>query len=111
MNKQKKWATIKTNSIINNLKKIIKTNDIDHLTKSSYNFFYLLSGFIAHYDLQGFKGYYNNVTNFLNDLKNSSDIKNPNYYIDDKFFQKDDYSKDYYTSKSETLQAIKNLIN
>lgn len=32
--------------------------DINKLNKTGYNFLYLASGFIAHYDLEGFKAYY-----------------------------------------------------
>jgi hypothetical protein len=33
-------------------------NDITKLNKTGYNFLCLCSGFIAHYDLEGFKAYY-----------------------------------------------------
>lgn len=32
--------------------------DINKLNKTGYNFLYLANGFIAHYDLEGFKAYY-----------------------------------------------------
>jgi hypothetical protein len=32
--------------------------DIEKLNKTGYNFLYLCSGFIAHYDINGFKAYY-----------------------------------------------------
>lgn len=32
--------------------------DISKLNKTGYNFLYLASGFIAHYNLEGFKAYY-----------------------------------------------------
>jgi len=32
--------------------------DINKLNKTGYNFLYLASGFIAHYNLEGFKAYY-----------------------------------------------------
>ena len=38
--------------IVNNVIKAVK--NIDNLNKTGYNFLYLASGFIAHYDLYGF---------------------------------------------------------
>ena len=38
--------------IVNNVVKAVK--NIDNLNKTGYNFLYLCSGFIAHYDLYGF---------------------------------------------------------
>jgi len=38
--------------IVNNVVKAVK--NIDNLNKTGYNFLYLASGFIAHYDLYGF---------------------------------------------------------
>ena len=32
--------------------------DINKLNKRGYNFLYLANGFIAHYDIEGFKAYY-----------------------------------------------------
>lgn len=42
--------------ITNNV--IAACRDIEKLNKTGYNFLYQCSGFIAHYDLQGFKAYY-----------------------------------------------------
>lgn len=42
--------------IVNNV--IAACKDISRLNKTGYNFLYLCSGFIAHYDISGFRGYY-----------------------------------------------------
>jgi hypothetical protein len=42
--------------IVNNVLKACK--DINQLNKQGYNFLYLCSGFIAHYNLYGFIDYY-----------------------------------------------------
>ena len=51
--------------IVASLRKVFQTDNIEHLTKSAYKFLYLSSGFIAHYNLYGFRDHYANV----NDLK------------------------------------------
>ena len=44
--------------IVGNIRKVITTNDINLLSKQAYNFLYLASGFIAHYNLYGFRDAY-----------------------------------------------------
>jgi hypothetical protein len=46
--------------IVNNVVKACK--NIDNLNKTGYNFVYLCSGFIAHYDLYGFIASYTGET-------------------------------------------------
>lgn len=107
----KNWQVLNANAITNNVKKVINSGNIDNLSKASYNFISGISGFIAHYNIDGFKDYYNDVDTFIMDLKNSTDLTDYNRYINDAFFQKDEHSKDYYTSKSKTLEALNNLLN
>jgi hypothetical protein len=40
--------------IINNVAKVIKTGNIELLSKQAYNYLYLCQGFIAHYNWAGF---------------------------------------------------------
>jgi hypothetical protein len=54
-----------TDLIVSSIRKVFETNDINNLTNSAYKFLYLSSGFIAHYNLYGFRGAYADV----NDLK------------------------------------------
>lgn len=56
------------NRIINSFIKVFKTNDIEHLSKQAYDFIYLASGFIAHYNIGGFKDNYKNVNLFRYEL-------------------------------------------
>ncbi len=102
--------TLNPKTISNNIKKVLDTGDISKMTNSTYKFVMILSGFIAHTSFEGFKYEYSNTEKLRNDLLNSLDIKRPNYYIDDPFFQKDEQTKYYYTSKSETLNAIKDIL-
>jgi len=104
----KKWKELNTKAIINNLNLVFKTKNIEKLNKPTYEFVMNLSGFIAHYDIYGFREHYRDLRDFIKDLENSSDVLNPEYYLGD-FFQKDE-QKDYYKSKTETLRQIKPLI-
>ena len=106
----KKWKTVNTKAVINNLNLIFKNRDIDKLNGPTYNFLYLLDGFIAHYDINGFKCAYQDLRKLIDDLSDSSDVRNAERYVNDGFFQKDEYSKDYYKSKTETLVQIKPLV-
>ena len=106
----KKWDVFNTKAIINNLKQVFETKDIERLNGPTYKFLMNLGGFIAHYDINGFKQAYRNLRHLIERLEDSDDLQKPNRYIDDPFFQKDLESKDYYTSKTITLRAIWPLI-
>lgn len=92
------------------IKNIISKNDISYLTKDCYEFLHLLSGFIAHYDINGFADYYQNVAMLINDLQKSSDLSNYTRYITDNYFKNNEQSQ-YYADKSELLQTIKDIVS
>jgi len=56
--------------ILKNLELVFKTKNINKLNKSTYKFL-CLNGFIAHYDINGFKAYYQDIRNLIKDLENS----------------------------------------
>jgi len=60
-----------TDLIVSSIRKVFQTEDINHLTKSAYDFLNLSSGFIAHYNLYGFRGYYDNVNDLKRQLANN----------------------------------------
>lgn len=57
-----------TDLIVSSIRKVFQTGDINNLTKSAYNFLNLSSGFIAHYNLYGFRDEYANVNYLKNNL-------------------------------------------
>lgn len=58
--------------IIKAYRKLQKSGTLDGLTKEMYHFFIYACEDIAHYDLQGFRGYYNNsFRNLENELLNN----------------------------------------
>jgi hypothetical protein len=44
--------------VVKNFRKVIESKDINNMTKELYNFLNLYCGFIAHYDINGFKSVY-----------------------------------------------------
>lgn len=47
--------------IVSSIRKVMQTGDISHLSSSAYKYLYLCSGFIAHYNLYGFRAEYSDV--------------------------------------------------
>jgi hypothetical protein len=56
------------NGIIRSVKSVFVHDDIEKLTKPAYNFIMLSSGFIAHYDLYGFRMEYRDVYDLAKNL-------------------------------------------
>ena len=75
------------------------SKDINKLNKRGYNFLYLASGFIAHYNLQGFIDYYKN-NSLMNDI-----LKNKRFNQWNNF-SKIDKNYLYYMGKKEVYNAI-----
>ena len=50
------------------IRKVMTTGDINYLTQIAYKFIMLSSGFIAHYNLYGFRDEYKNVADLKADL-------------------------------------------
>ena len=60
-----------TDLIVSSIRKVFETNDINHLNSSAYKFLNLSSGFIAHYNLYGFRDAYANVNDLKRELANN----------------------------------------
>jgi hypothetical protein len=60
-----------TDLIVSSIRKVFETNDINYLSNSAYKFLNLSSGFIAHYNLYGFRGAYDNVSDLKAQLAQS----------------------------------------
>lgn len=97
------------NSILNNLKSVFKNKDISELNRSGYNFLYLMSGFIAHYNLNGFQRNYSDLRDLIADLKNSSDYNDPEREVRDPYFA-EQYGEEYPKSKVAILKGIKEIV-
>lgn len=74
--------------------------DINKLSKTGYDYIYLASGFIAHYDLQGFRAYYEEPDSLRKDiLANESDNRYDN-------FRPGEENYEYYHQKAEIYREI-----
>ena len=83
--------------IVNNVVKAVK--NIDNLNKTGYNFLYLASGFIAHYNMYGFIAEYSGRS-----LKR--DIVSYAGQNQWKNFRPGESNYDYYMSKADVYNRI-----
>ncbi len=83
--------------IVKNVVKSVK--NINELNLTGYKFLHLASGFIAHYDINGFKSYYSNNNLKADLLRNHRANKWLNFNPTDK-----DYT--YYKSKADIYNKI-----
>lgn len=99
---------IKTQAVLRNIQLVLRIGDISRLNNTAYQFLYLMQGFIAHYDLHGFRDYYRDVNDLAIDIAESADLADAERYITDRFFTGTDAA--YYRSKYETLAGLRQLI-
>ncbi len=62
----KRYTSLQKTRIVNNIVRACK--DPSKLNKQGYNFLYLASGFIAHYNLHGFISYYSDCNKLMSDI-------------------------------------------
>ncbi len=90
--------TLKEQDLI--VKNVIKAcSDISKLNKRGYNFLYLCSGFIAHYNINGFKANYEESSLTSDILRNKEWNRYENFREGDKNYH-------YYKSKAEVYKKI-----
>jgi len=94
----KPLTTRQQTMIINNVKKALL--DINTLNKAGYNYLYLCSGFIAHYNIEGFKDYYSK-----NSLKKDL-LDNKSYNTWNNFSS----NYEYYMSKKTVYEQLLKLL-
>lgn len=88
--------------IINNVIRACK--DINTLNKTGYNFLYLAQGFIAHYNIGGFKGHYGAGTLANDILRNAR----PNMWQN---FRPGERDYEYYQAKARVYRGICNALD
>lgn len=86
--------------IVTNIVNCILLNDINLLSKAGYNFLYLASGFIAHYNIEGFKGFYSDIDGLKADLINNASNNQWNN------FREGEENYFYYMQKKKIYNAI-----
>jgi hypothetical protein len=88
--------------IVNNIVKAC--DDIEKLNGTGYKYIYLASGFIAHYNINGFKGYYSSNDLTRDILQNASSNRWNN-------FREGDQNYHYYKSKADIYKRIVDKLN
>jgi len=66
-------------SVIKNFQEVIESKDIGKMSKELYEFLHLHCGFIAHYDINGFKAAYTNPRDFADVFIRHFDREHPYY--------------------------------
>ena len=94
----KPLTDIQQTRIVNNV--IAACRDINKLNKTGYDFLYLSSGFIAHYDIHGFKAHYSERGSLQADIEAYARF---NQWHN---FRKGERDAEYYHSKRDTYNAI-----
>mgnify|MGYP000284738045 CR=1 FL=1 len=94
----KPLTDIQQTRIVNNV--VAACRDIKNLNKTGYDFLYLASGFIAHYNIDGFKDHYSEPGSLQRDIEENA---RANQW---RNFRKGEQHADYYHSKRDTYNAI-----
>lgn len=104
----KNWDALPVKTVLKNVENIFKSRDISKMTKATYKTLYLMSGFIAHYDINGFKHHYSSVSDLARDILRSSDATDPDRYTRDKWFA-ESYGLLYCQSKAAMYSGLEML--
>jgi hypothetical protein len=86
--------------IVNSFRRTFRADSIDLLTAPAYRYISLAGGFIAHYNLQGFRDAYRDIDALKRDIQSNASINSW------KNFSPGDKDYDYYKSKAEVYRAI-----
>lgn len=86
--------------IVGSFRRVFATSDIEKLTTSAYRFIHLASGFIAHYNIVGFRDYYSNVSQLRAEIIEN---ENANRWLN---FRQGEKNYDYYMSKAAVYKEI-----
>lgn len=90
--------------IVSNVRKVFETGEINHLSKSAYKFLYLCSGFIAHYNLYGFRDHYQDVASLKRAIAFNYGANQWNN------FHPGDSNYDYYMEKRNIYNRLAALV-
>ena len=102
-----KWI-LNVRGITRSIEDVLSAGDVSKLTKDAYDFVMQMSGFIAHYNMQGFQSHYENTNDLIENLKRSSDTNDAERYERDEYFSQGE-QKEYYAQKAQVLRSIKVL--
>lgn len=102
--------------IVKSYRKMQKTGSLEKLSKEMYHFFIYACGDIAHYDIGGFKGYYNYSFRELEEQLLKNCWTSSRFTDIDKIFKELKIGRDYYYTRESinidevTLKKLKSII-
>ena len=97
-------------NILSNLEKVFSKKDIKLLSKKSYEFLYMMSGFIGHYDIHGFKNAYSDLRELLNDIEGALPIEKDVAIRDIDDPKHNGYGLPYCQSKLDIVEGLKIIV-
>jgi len=98
-------------NILSNIELVLKTANIEKLSKKSYGFISIMCGFIAHYDLSGFQAHYAELQDLIEKLKGSLPIEKDTCLRDVNDKPKyNGYGLPYCQSKLDIVEGIEKLV-
>lgn len=106
------WPAYNVKAIVASVQRVFNGVGIDALTKNAYQFITLHMGFIAHYDLNGFKYAYEDLKEFSKALLTSEYSRDEHYNLREADRQENDtdfkkwYGEAYQKSVAKTIRAI-----
>lgn len=104
METKNNWKPLPTKSILATVERIFKSRDIDKLNGPAYKALMNMSGFIAHYNINGFKHEYQETSKLAEHILRSSDALRPDYHREG-FFVKS-YGEAYANSKADLYAGL-----
>lgn len=105
---KKEWQALPVDRVLRNIGDVFRTGDSSKMMKCSYDVINQMGGFIAHYDINGFRHEYSDVRSLSRDLLSSMDTQDPERYVRDQWFQ-DQYGLAYCQSKTDVYKGLKVL--
>jgi hypothetical protein len=96
-------------AVIKNFQEVIETRDISRMNKELYEFLNLYCGFIAHYDINGFKATYKSPRDFAEVFIRHFDREHP-YYNGVYSYHETPY-KDTGMVKAEIKREFEKIVN
>lgn len=95
-------------AVIKNFKEVIETRNIDRMNKELYEFLHLYCGFIAHYNINGFKDTYRNPKDFADIFIRHFDRNHP--YFSQIYACHQEPYKDTGLTKAQTKSEFERIV-
>ena len=99
------WKPHNVKAILSNVNLVFSLRNINKLNNPAYKFIMNVDGFIAHYNLEGFKSYYRDLRELIADL-NPENLRNNAHRVetDDDFRRW--YGEAYNKSEADVLRGL-----